>query len=292
MNYKKRRIKAGINFYTMVKELGIPEKKYKEVEEGKRNLEGNMLDKFMDIIRRKTEVNINTMIDIEKVNKWITSEDFKKDMKNYGYTQRTLAKELNLGQSTISHAVNGRKGVSDSFKLKLYDFLHNPLNKVIKNKDENKKEVKKSDDKDIKNWVIKNLNKKLKENKISQIKLAKELNVSNSTISHIICGNHSVSKKLAKKIYDYFNKKQKNDDMKIPKDFVNKEIKIDNNEQENKKEDKKDQNKDEKEIKKVTININNITTINLLKEKLIKLEKKNEKLKRQIMLYEKLIEKL
>lgn len=292
MNYKKRRIKAGINFYTMVKELGIPEKKYKEVEEGKRNLEGNMLDKFMDIIRRKTEVNINTMIDIEKVNKWITSEDFKKDMKNYGYTQRTLAKELSLGQSTISHAVNGRKGVSDSLKLKLYDFLHNSLNKVIKNKDENKKEVKKSDDKDIKNWVIKNLNKKLKENKISQIKLAKELNVSNSTISHIICGNNGVSEKLAKKIYDYFNKKQKNDDMKIPKDFVNKEIKIDNNEQENKKEDKKYQNKDEKEIKKVTININNITTINLLKEKLIKLEKKNEKLKRQIMLYEKLIEKL
>lgn len=71
MNYRGRRNKANIKFYTMAKELGIDEKTYKEIEDGKRNLEGQMLDKFMNILKRNKEINFNDAIKVNKIDKMV-----------------------------------------------------------------------------------------------------------------------------------------------------------------------------------------------------------------------------
>ena len=59
MNYKQKRNSKRLDTYTVSKLLGIDEKTYIEVERGYRNLEGNLIDKFMDIMDNAKEIRFN-----------------------------------------------------------------------------------------------------------------------------------------------------------------------------------------------------------------------------------------
>ena len=59
MNYKVKRNRAKLDTYTVSKLLGIKEKTYKEVEKGLRNLEGDKIDKFFEIIDNANEVRLD-----------------------------------------------------------------------------------------------------------------------------------------------------------------------------------------------------------------------------------------
>jgi transcriptional regulator with XRE-family HTH domain len=142
MKYKYKRQKAQIKFYTMAKELGIDEKTYKEIEDGKRNLEGNMLDKFMNILKRNKEINFNDAIKVNKINKMVEDKTLMKKITDLGYTQREVAKKIGTSQGTISCMITKTRPVSDETKIKLYDFITNPLNKKLESDKTQKEAVK------------------------------------------------------------------------------------------------------------------------------------------------------
>ena len=142
MNYRGRRNKANIKFYTMAKELGIDEKTYKEIEEGKRNLEGQMLDKFMNILKRNKEVNFNDAIKVNKINKMVEDKIIMKKITDLGYTQREIAKKIGISQGTVSCIITKTRPVSEEVKVKLYDFITNPLNKKLESDKLQKEAVK------------------------------------------------------------------------------------------------------------------------------------------------------
>lgn len=142
MNYRGRRNKANIKFYTMAKELGIDEKTYKEIEDGKRNLEGQMLDKFMNILKRNKEVNFNDAIKVNKINKMVEDKTLMKKITDLGYTQREIAKKIGISQGTVSCIITKTRPVSEEVKIKLYDFITNPLNKKLESDKPQKEAVK------------------------------------------------------------------------------------------------------------------------------------------------------
>lgn len=142
MKYKYKRQKAQIKFYTMAKELGIDEKTYKEIEDGKRNLEGNMLDKFMNILKRNKEINFNDAIKANKIDKMVEDKTLMQKITELGYTQREVAKKIGTSQATISCMITKTRPVSDETKIKLYDFITNPLNKKLESDKTQKEAVK------------------------------------------------------------------------------------------------------------------------------------------------------
>lgn len=130
MNYRQRRNHANLSIYTVAKELGISYEKYMEVDRGERNLEGNMVNKFIDIIKRAKEIKFSRAIKMQEVDEYIASEQAKTDLKKMGYSQISLADELGLTQGAVCNAMKNRK-TSDDTKERIYDFLHEPLNKKI-----------------------------------------------------------------------------------------------------------------------------------------------------------------
>ena len=196
MNYKKRRIKAGIPFHTMVKELGISEEKYREVEEKRRRLEGELFDKYLSIIKRGKVIKFTLDDEIKKIDDWVKSGEFMQTAQKYGYgSQKDLAEALNIAQSTISTLINKPNEVGNDLKIKIYNFLHDPLNKKAEEK------IVKGDGKmDYIKWVDENLEKEIKKAKIKQGVVAEYVGCNNSHISHIVRKDTRPSLECAKAI--------------------------------------------------------------------------------------------
>ena len=131
MNYKVKRTRAKISVYTMAKELGVDEKTYAKFEKGEMHLQNEYLEKFLDVIHRAKEININRSIKMQKVDEWIKSGQARKDLKAMGYNQTQLAKAIGCHCTGINHTLKNPKDGSNDLKEKMYDFLQNPFNKKI-----------------------------------------------------------------------------------------------------------------------------------------------------------------
>lgn len=223
--YQQRRVKAKISPYTMARELGISKEKYMEVDRGQRELEGELVDKFQDIIGRAKEIRLNRMQKMRDIYEWLDSKRALEDIKKMGYNATSLAKQLNISQPTISFLLSNKERVSDDLKEEVYDFLHNPMNKIISKPD---KTIKKDDKKEEKQEV------------------EEKQNVSEEPKEATVDGIKDVIKTIAE-------------------------------------ESKKEATESETDYKKKFIDCF---------ENYLKLKEKNRKLERQVMLYEKLIERL
>lgn len=169
MNYKQKRNTKRLDTYTVSKLLGIDEKTYIEVEKGYRNLEGNLIDKFMDIMNNAKEIRFNNKQLEQDIDDWIESGEAKKDIKRMGYEQIEVAEKLNTAPSMISKTLVHPNNVQFSTKYKLYDFIKNPLNKNIEDilKEEVNKNVKVEVDKPNKSVIG---NKELSETELELLK--------------------------------------------------------------------------------------------------------------------------
>lgn len=130
MDYRQRRHRAKLTAYTVAKKLGISYEKYLEVEKGKRNLEGDLIDNFVEIMKRSKEIAFNrkqTMVDI---NNWIADGTIEKDMVKQNYNQSSLARKMGVKFPTINLLIHKSIG-SDDLKERVYDLLHDPLEKNI-----------------------------------------------------------------------------------------------------------------------------------------------------------------
>lgn len=131
MNYKARRNNKRISFYTMCKRLGLDKQTYLEVEKGKKNLEGEYIEKFEDTIANAEGIRLERTMRIAKINEWIKSGECLKRLKEMGYTQASLARTLKLHPASICKTFKGDPMISDDTKEEIYDFLNNNLNKYV-----------------------------------------------------------------------------------------------------------------------------------------------------------------
>ena len=127
MSIFKRKIK---NTFDVARDMGVDEKKIKELKEGERQVEGLTMDKVLQSVN-KSQVER----DIEKLNifEWYKNTDLKALRKEFGYKNATtLAEVLKVEKSAISRAENKKYNKINKTIIKLYDFYHNDFNKNIK----------------------------------------------------------------------------------------------------------------------------------------------------------------
>lgn len=171
MNYKQKRNNKRLDTYTVSKLLGIDEKTYIEVERGYRNLEGNLINKFMDIMDNAKEIRFNNKQLEQDIDDWIESGEAKEDIKRMGYEQIEIAEKLNTSPSMISKTLLHPNNVQFNTKYKLYDFVKNPLNKNIEDvlKEEKGKSVIKEVENTEKNVIEKKPTEMLSVNQIETL---------------------------------------------------------------------------------------------------------------------------
>lgn len=176
MNYKQKRNSKRLDTYTVSKLLGIDEKTYIEVERGYRNLEGNLIDKFMDIMDNAKEIRFNNKQLEQDIDDWIESGEAKKDIKRMGYEQIEVAEKINTSPSMISKTLLHPNNVQFNTKYKLYDFVKNPLNKNIEDvlKEEKGKSVIKEIENTEKNVIEKQSTEMLSVNQIETLQAENE----------------------------------------------------------------------------------------------------------------------
>lgn len=176
MNYKQKRNNKRLDTYTVSKLLGIDEKTYIEVERGYRNLEGNLIDKFMDIMDNAKEIRFNNKQLEQDIDDWIESGEAKEDIKRMGYEQIEVAEKINTSPSMVSKTLLHPNNVQFNTKYKLYDFVKNPLNKNIEDvlKEEKGKSVIKEIENTEKNVIEKKPTELLSVNQIETLQAENE----------------------------------------------------------------------------------------------------------------------
>lgn len=156
MNYRNKRNAKGLSIYTVSSRLGIDYQTYLEVEHGKRHLETERVDKFMEILENSTAIKLERAAKMIKVNEWFESGQARETLSRYGYTTKELGKKIGTSQTNISWVLCGRYEKNEDLKERIYDFLNDNLNINIK-QDEAPK-VKKCTIKSKKLWrsILKN----------------------------------------------------------------------------------------------------------------------------------------
>ena len=134
MNYKTMRHKSKLDLYTMANLLGIDKNIYKEIEEGKKNLSGELIDKFCEIIDNAKVIKIENKQKERDIDGWLKSGQAIKDMYDMGYNYNTLSEFIGFSQPTINQIMNNKRNASFGIKNTMYEFLKEPLNKNIKEK--------------------------------------------------------------------------------------------------------------------------------------------------------------
>lgn len=145
MNYRAKRNQKRLSAYTVAKKLGISRQTYIEIEKGKREFEGELLEKWYEIMDNATEVKIERDMRIFEIREFFASGEANKKLKEFNYSKQELAKKINYDNMVIYRCFNNEKQVSDDVKEEIYDFLHNKLNIKIKNDKKETKKINKTD---------------------------------------------------------------------------------------------------------------------------------------------------
>lgn len=180
MNYRNKRNAKGLSIYTVSSRLGIDYQTYLEVEHGKRHLETERVDKFMEILENSTAIKLERAAKMIKVNEWFESGQARETLSRYGYTAQELGKKIGTSQANISWVLCGRYEKNDDLKERIYDFLNDNLNINIK-QDEAPK-VKNTHSKTKNTVEIKTEDHSKDENIVEKEKIKVSLPVSDETV--------------------------------------------------------------------------------------------------------------
>ena len=142
MKYKDIRNRNRLGVYQVSKLLGISEETYKNVENGTLPLSGEQLEKFKEIMSNSKDIRFNNLQLNEDIDDFVKSGQALEKLKELGYNKKQLANILNISCFPVNKFFNDVENkLSFDFKLKIYDFLNNPLNKKVSAK-VNKKSYK------------------------------------------------------------------------------------------------------------------------------------------------------
>ena len=125
--------KKKIDTIKVANELGVEEKKVKELKEGKRDIGGKTMEKVLKIVQQD-----NKMEDIN-ILEWYNKSNIKELRLKFGYkTQKQLAKACNIEPSSMCLLERQDKPKTRLTKniKRLYYFFSNDLNKLLENEEE------------------------------------------------------------------------------------------------------------------------------------------------------------
>lgn len=128
--------KKKIDTIKVANELGVEEKKVKELKEGKRDIGGKTMEKVLKIVQQD-----NKMEDIN-ILEWYNKSNIKELRLKFGYkTQRQLADACNIERSSMCLLERQDKPKTRLTKniKRLYYFFSNDLNKLLESENEEKK---------------------------------------------------------------------------------------------------------------------------------------------------------
>lgn len=283
MNYKAKRKKAGLTPYMMSKELGIDFNKYQLVEKGKIALEGNLIDKFQEILLNAKMIKFNRAQRMSDIQEYIKDGKLRKDMEVKKYNGQELAEITGISTSEISRTLNGKQTNEDTIE-RIFDFLTNPINVKVEMKpvyDRNKGNFT-DEEKERYDRII-------KENNTSRKEVAEKIGYTVSSINNLFGTNSYISLKCKEKFVEYMNEldNKKKEVIEEPTTEINEENVVE--------ETIKDEEVNLIELDEVKSTEEQTETIN----EFMKLLQENHELKtalskaeRQVRLYEKLIERL
>lgn len=131
--WRTKRSRKGISIYTMSKELGITYEQMLEIDRGERDLNGEYIEKFNEVLNNSIIINENRKERLFDIKNYFMSDKPKEDLKVLGYTHKELQKIFNVSVNVTNHIFNKRlQNVSDDMLERFYDFLTNYINKKIK----------------------------------------------------------------------------------------------------------------------------------------------------------------
>ena len=202
MNYKKKRVKSGLSTYTIAKELGIDWKKYQAVEEHNLALEGEYLNKFLNITDYKNAkmIKFNRRQKLNDIKEFIKDGKLKDLMAKRGYNGMSLASTLDIDSNVIKRVLDGKEASDDTNEY-VYDFLQNCLNANTEEVTEEPK-VEEKPVAEVAELPFYELKKLKDEKEIPYDVIGNAIGMPSSTISHILRGR-STSEEKYKKINDF-----------------------------------------------------------------------------------------
>lgn len=126
MGLFKRKIK---NTFDIARDIGVDEKKVKELVNGEREIRGETMDKVLKSIN-KSKVER----DLEKLNifEWYKNTDLKKLREDFGYKKQVhLARALKIDNGELNRFENKRFDKVNNMIIRMYDFYHNDFNRNV-----------------------------------------------------------------------------------------------------------------------------------------------------------------
>lgn len=225
MGLFKRKIK---NAFDIARDIGVDEKKVKELVNGEREIRGETMDKVLQSIN-KSKVER----DLEKLNifQWYQETDLKKLREEFGYKKQAhLSRALKVDNGELNRFENKKFNKVNNFIIKMYDFYHNDFNKNIEKtqnnitanskkvanskKDitsENKKTVENNVDKEkILDWYLNTDLVKLRGDK-PQFEAAKESGIVQGSFSDLELHKITGCSKNVIKLYNYYHQTDENE---------------------------------------------------------------------------------
>ena len=129
MGFWNKRIK---DTKAIAKDIGVEEIKIKELKQVKREIGGETMEKVLNSIKKTKESKIERQMRKAHIFEWYQNTDLTALREKFGYkTQKSLAKELGIAQGTLCVLEAKKKVAFCGSMQKVYDFFQNDFNKKI-----------------------------------------------------------------------------------------------------------------------------------------------------------------
>lgn len=129
MGFWNKRIK---DTKAIAKDIGVEEIKIKELKQGKREIGGETMEKVLNSIEKTKESKIEKQIRKAHIFEWYQNTDLTALRESFGFkTQKSLASELGVSTSTVCELEAKKKKAFSNSMGKIYDFYKDEFNKKI-----------------------------------------------------------------------------------------------------------------------------------------------------------------
>lgn len=124
MNYRIKRYKTNLTPYTVSKRIGMEFNEYMKVERGDKDLRGEQLTKFLEVIENHVQIENERTAKMFKIVKMFKDGIIKEIAELKQISRTKMANDLKLSQGHISNAlVNNGTAVSEDTYERIYDYL-------------------------------------------------------------------------------------------------------------------------------------------------------------------------
>lgn len=144
--YKRKRINYRLSRAFIVKKMkelnptvceNLTEEKYKDIEDGKREMGEEMFDTFLKVFnQRRGDLRTEEKMEFLELEKWCEENiknkaNFNQLLEEFNVSRAKLGSILNFDATTLSKYTKGKQKLSYDIMKKIYNYFNDKTNKVI-----------------------------------------------------------------------------------------------------------------------------------------------------------------